>query len=493
MPTFPHHPDLSVALPSWSASRLQPRIVHLGCGAFHRAHQALYQHHLLEISDSDWGICEVNLMSASGQRLVEDLRQQQLLYTVAEQGAAGGELTIIGSVIDALHPALDGTDGVLRALTRPQVAIVSLTVTEKGYCVLAASGELDLSHPLIAHDLAHPATPKSAIGYLVEALRLRREQDLPAFTVLSCDNLRDNGGVARTAVLGFATQRDPALAAWIDAHVTFPCTMVDRIVPAVTDATLQQIAAQLGAEDPCAVACEPFRQWVIEDRFVNGRPDWQRVGAQFVPDVAPFELMKLRLLNGSHSFLAYLGYLAGFRTIAESVQHPAWRQAVLGLMLQEQAPTLALPAGTDLQAYAAQLLERFTNPALQHRCGQIAMDGSQKLPQRLLDAVRHHLAAGSDFHHLALGIAGWMRYVRAVDEQGEAIEVVDPLLATLQQINQRHPDGDERVEALLAISSIFGSDLPASNRFVSSIKQACRRLDQAGARAAVASLTQEPR
>lgn len=480
---------LSVARPQWDHSRLVPRIVHLGCGAFHRAHQALYMHHLLEISDSDWGICEVNLMSAQGQQLVEDLRKQQLLYTVAEKGTEKTELKIIGSVKEALHPALDGHAGILRALTRPQTAIVSLTVTEKGYCTVAASGELDIAHPLIQHDLAHPAEPQSAIGYIVEALRLRRQQGLPPFTVMSCDNMRENGHVARAAVLGFARMGDESLAEWIATHVTFPCTMVDRIVPAATAETQQEIAAALGVDDPCAIACEPFRQWVIEDNFVNARPDWDRVGAQFVDDVAPFELMKLRMLNGSHSFLAYLGYLGGYQTIADTIARPVYRQAALALMLEEQAPTLTMPAGTDLAAYARQLIERFSNPSLRHRTWQIAMDGSQKLPQRLLDPLRLHLANGTDFRYLATGVAGWMRYLRGVDQQGKAIDIVDPLSDRFHSISQQYPDDDRYITALLDISTIFASDLAASQPFVSAVKQAYQQLSQSGAEAAIASLS----
>nr|MDN1387729.1 fructuronate reductase [Escherichia coli] len=275
---------------------MESRIVHLGCGAFHRAHQALYTHHLLESTDSDWGICEVNLMPGNDRVLIENLKKQQLLYTVAEKGAESTELKIIGSMKEALHPEIDGCEGILNAMARPQTAIVSLTVTEKGYCADAASGQLDLNNPLIKHDLENPTAPKSAIGYIVEALRLRREKGLKAFTVMSCDNVRENGHVAKVAVLGLAQARDPQLAAWIEENVTFPCTMVDRIVPAATPETLQEIADQLGVYDPCAIACEPFRQWVIEDNFVNGRPDWDKVGAQFVADVVPFEMMKLRML-----------------------------------------------------------------------------------------------------------------------------------------------------------------------------------------------------
>ena len=475
--------NLPVARPSWDHSRLESRIVHLGCGAFHRAHQALYTHHLLESTDSDWGICEVNLMPGNDRVLIENLKKQQLLYTVAEKGAESTELKIIGSMKEALHPEIDGCEGILNAMARPQTAIVSLTVTEKGYCADAASGQLDLNNPLIKHDLENPTAPKSAIGYIVEALRLRREKGLKAFTVMSCDNVRENGHVAKVAVLGLAQARDPQLAAWIEENVTFPCTMVDRIVPAATPETLQE----MGVYDPCAIACEPFRQWVIEDNFVNGRPDWDKVGAQFVADVVPFEMMKLRMLNGSHSFLAYLGYLGGYETIADTMTNPAYRKAAFALMMQEQAPTLSMPEGTDLNAYATLLIERFSNPSLRHRTWQIAMDGSQKLPQRLLDPVRLHLQNGGSWRHLALGVAGWMRYTQGVDEQGNAIDVVDPMLAEFQKINAQY-QGADRVKALLGLSGIFADDLPQNADFVGAVTAAYQQLCERGARECVAAL-----
>jgi len=288
-------------------------------------------------------------------------------------------------------------------------------------------------------------------------------------------------------VLRLAKARDAALADWIETHVTFPCTMVDRIVPAATAETLDDIAGQLGVYDPCAIACEPFRQWVIEDNFVNGRPAWDRVGAQFVEDVVPFEMMKLRMLNGSHSFLAYLGYLGDYETIADTMTNPDYRDAALALMLREQAPTLSMPQGTDLEAYAHLLIERFSNPSLRHRTWQIAMDGSQKLPQRMLDPIRRHLAEGHTWSHLALGVAGWMRYVAGVDEQGNAIDVVDPLLADYQTIDAS-ASAEQRVQALLGLSAIFGQDLPANPAFVSAVVMALQQLNASGARGAVAAL-----
>lgn len=482
--------SLAVARPTWNKTRLVPRIIHLGCGVFHRAHQALFTHHLLECSNSNWGICEVSLMPGNSATLIEQLKNQELLYTVAEKGAEGTTLKIIGAIKEALHPELDGCKAILAAMVRPETAIVSLTITEKGYCTEAASGALDLHNPMIRHDLTFPQQPKSAIGYIVEALDQRHQKGLVPFTVMSCDNLRENGKVARAAVIALAQTRSTELANWITINVPFPCTMVDRIVPAVTEETLNEIAAQLGVYDPCAIACEPFRQWVIEDDFVNGRPEWDLVGAQLVNDVTPFEIMKLRMLNGSHSFLAYLGYLGGYNTIADTMTNPAYRKAALSLMLDEQAPTLVMPKGISdrlgyLQDYAHQLIERFSNPSLKHRTCQIAMDGSQKLPQRLLDPARYHLAHQNNYRHIALGIAGWMRYVSGVDEKGEPIDVVDPLAQQFKTIYADDTTAEKRVQALLSIHTIFGDDLPQNSNFVRSVNHAYRQLVNQGARAVV--------
>lgn len=474
--------------PNWTTDRLTTRIVHLGCGAFHRAHQALYTHHVLEKTDSDWGYCEVNLMSKHDAALIENLKQQSMLYTVAEKGETHTELKIIGSMKEALHPLIDGVDAILEKMASPSVSIVSLTVTEKGYCADPATGKLDTNNPLIQQDLSTPNNPASAIGYITAALKRRSERKLPPFTVLSCDNVRENGHVAREAVLGLAKLQDAELAQWIEDNVTFPCTMVDRIVPAATEETLAEIAELLGVKDDCAIACEPFRQWVIEDNFVNGRPEWDCAGAQFVEDVVPFELMKLRMLNGSHSFLAYLGYLGGYAHISDTMTNPDYCRAAHALMLNEQAPTLIMPEETDLPAYANNLIERFTNPSLKHQTWQIAMDGSQKLPQRLLDPVAWHIENQSDYRHLALGIAGWMRYVAGVDEQGQKIDVRDPLADTYAAIYAKHGLTVSVVDDLLAIDAIFGTELPQNPHFVAAIKSAYQQLLDIGARQAVAKL-----
>lgn len=471
----------NVQLPQYDRQQLRSRIVHFGFGAFHRAHQALLTNRVLNQHGGDWGICEISLFS--GDQLMSQLRQQDHLFTVMEKSAAGNQPIIIGAVKECLNARLDSLAAIIEKFCEPQVAIVSLTITEKGYCIDPATGHLDLTQPRIVHDLQSPDEPHSAPGILVEALHRRRERGLPAFTVLSCDNIPDNGHVVKNAVLDMAAKRDPQLASWIAEHVSFPGTMVDRIVPAATDASLAEITRELGVEDPCAISCEPFIQWVIEDNFVAGRPDWGSVGAQLVDDVLPWEEMKLRMLNGSHSFLAYLGYLAGYAHISDCMQDASYRRAARHLMMAEQAPTLRI-SGVDLGAYADSLIARFSNPALQHRTWQIAMDGSQKLPQRLLDGIRIHLKQGSRWPLLALGVAAWMRYVSGVDDMGNAIDIRDPLAEKIRAIVETSHD-ENRVAALLTLQEIFGSDLPANPQFVQAVEEAWHSLVREGARQAV--------
>lgn len=456
-------------VPNWDRNALVPRIVHLGFGAFHRAHQAVYADILAAEHGSDWGYTEVNLIG--GEQQIADLKNQDRLYTVAEMSADAWTARVVGVVKNALHAQVDGLETVLAAMCEPQVAIVSLTITEKGYCHSPATGQLMLDHPAIVADLQNPQQPKSAPGVIVAALARRRAAGLPAFTVMSCDNMPENGHVMRNVICAYAQAVDAGLAAWIAQNVTFPSTMVDRIVPAMTAETLDKIEQLTGVRDPAGVACEPFRQWVIEDNFVAGRPEWEKAGAELVADVLPFEEMKLRMLNGSHSFLAYLGYLSGYQHINECMEDEHFRRAARALMLEEQAPTLNV-TGVDLTRYADMLIARYSNTGLRHRTWQIAMDGSQKLPQRMLDSVRWHLVHHHRFDLLALGVAGWMRYVGGVDEQGNRIDVSDPLLPVLQNAVMQSAEGEARVKALLGVEAIFGNELPHEPLFVAQVTQA---------------------
>ncbi|XHA15167.1 mannitol dehydrogenase family protein [Citrobacter farmeri] len=473
-------PD-GVQTPHYDRQQLKTRMVHFGFGAFHRAHQALLTDRVLNAQGGDWGICEISLFS--GDTLMSQLRAQDNLYTVLEKGAHGNQAIIVGAVNECLNAKLDSLATIIEKFCEPQVAIVSLTITEKGYCIDPATGTLDLTNPRIIHDLQAPDEPHSAPGILVEALSRRQARGLAPFSVLSCDNIPDNGHVVKNAVLGMAEKRSPALASWIREYVSFPATMVDRIVPAATEESLAEITRELGVADPCAISCEPFIQWVIEDNFVAGRPAWEAAGVQMVSDVRPWEEMKLRMLNGSHSFLAYLGYLSGFQHINECMQDSAFREAAYRLMMNEQAPTLSI-TGVDLTGYAQSLIERFANPALKHKTWQIAMDGSQKLPQRMLAGIRLHLARESAWPLLALGVAGWMRYVSGIDDAGSTIDVRDPLSDKIRSIVAASHE-DQRVVALLSLQEVFGNDLPHNPAFVQAIETAWQRIAQRGAHQAV--------
>jgi fructuronate reductase len=475
-----------IARPAYDRRGLTPGIVHLGIGAFHRAHQAVYTDDLLA-RDPHWAIVGASLQSP-GTR--DALAPQDSLYTLAVRSAEGERLRVIGAIARVLVAPEDPA-ALLAQMADPRVRIVSLTVTEKGYCHDPATGTLNEAHPEVQHDMANPASPRSAPGFIVEALRRRRAAGVAPFTVLTCDNLPANGRLAKRIITRLAQLRDADLGAFVEAELACPATMVDRIVPATTAADRERIAGVLGMTDAWPVVTEPFSQWVIEDRFPTGRPAWETVGAELVGNVEPYELMKLRLINGSHSTMAYLGYLAGYETIAQTIADPAFARFVTALMDEEITPTLTLPPGVDVAAYKRALLDRFRNPALRHRTWQIAMDGSQKLPQRLLGTIRDRLKAGASIHRLALGVAAWMRYVTGIDERGQPIDVRDPLAARLRQpADASGPSAERLAPALLGVQEIFGTDLSQDPRFVAAVTAALRRLYAAGAKRTVTEMAQ---
>jgi fructuronate reductase len=473
-----------VRRPAYDRAALRPGIVHLGLGAFARGHLAEYTEDALESRFGAWGITGASLQRPD-QR--DRLKPQDGLYTLLKLAPTGPELRVIGSVLDVLV-APESPAALVAKLASPETRIVSLTVTEKGYCHDPATGKLRADHPDIVHDLENPDAPRSAIGILVAGLRVRRAEGLGPFTALCCDNLPSNGHVLRGLVRDFAALTDDRLAAWIEANGAFPATMVDRIVPATTEADIAEVAKLTGLDDAAPVIGEPFRQWAIEDVFADGRPEWDQVGAQMVTEVAPFEFMKLRMLNGAHSSLAYLGYLAGHETVAEASGDPVLARFLQGLW-SEIIPTVPAPQGVALADYAKALLARFQNPAIRHRTWQIAMDGSQKLPQRLLGTIRERLKAGAGIDHLALGVAAWMRYVTGTDEKGGAIDVRDPLAAEFKRRADVAGRNAEALSAsLLGIEAIFGSDLPGEQRFRKPVTAHLAALFDKGAKATAASL-----
>jgi fructuronate reductase len=482
LPTLP----ATIRRPAYDRAALGPGIVHLGLGAFARGHLAEYTDDALEHAFGVWGIVGASLQRPD-QR--DRLEPQEGLYTLLKRSPAGPELRIVGSVLDVLV-APENPAALIARLASTETKIVSLTVTEKGYRHDPATGRLKADHPDIVHDLANPLAPRSAIGLLVAGLKARRDAGLGPFTVLCCDNLPHNGTVLAGLVGDFAALSDDGLSQWVAANGAFPCTMVDRIVPATTDADIAEVETLLGLHDAAPVIGEPFRQWAVEDVFGAGRPKWEDVGAQMVSDVAPFEFMKLRMLNGAHSSLAYLGYLAGHETVSQASSDPVLARFLQGLW-SEIIPTVPAPQGVELADYAAALLTRFRNPAIRHRTWQIAMDGSQKLPQRLLGTIGDRLKAGAPIAHLTLGVAAWMRYVQGADEAGAAIDIRDPLAAEFaKRAAGAGRDAKALSTALLGIESIFGADLPCEERFTSAVQGHLAMLFDRGAKATAAGLAE---
>ncbi|WP_323845738.1 mannitol dehydrogenase family protein [Microbulbifer magnicolonia] len=467
----------SIIKPTYERSKLRAGIIHLGIGAFHRAHQAWYTERVLESGATDWGIVAASLRSPTVR---DQLAPQDYLYSLVEKSNAGEKVRVIGCVTD-VFVAPESPRALLAAMVREEIRIVSLTVTEKGYCHDPASGALHLRHPDIQHDLANPEAPQSALGFIVYALQERKQKDLPGFTLLSCDNLPSNGKLLERVLFEFAEQVDAELVDWMRENTRCPCTMIDRIVPATTDADRDALEKMLGVRDNAAVMAEPFSQWVIEDNFLRGRPDWDSAGATFVDDVEAYELIKLRLLNGCHSLLAYSGYLAGFETVADVMAESAFASMAQRFLATEASTAVEAPEGFDLEDYQRQLLERFSNRALRHRTWQIAMDGSQKIPQRWLGTLRHQLQSGGSIELLTFALACWIRYVSAVDDAGNPIEVSDPLAAELKSICDQHRDDPrELAAAFLRFAPVFGEDLQYSQRLHNALATWLTSLDEHG-------------
>lgn len=463
-----------VALPGYDPAQVRAGIVHLGLGGFHRAHMARHTHELMarEPEALGWGIIGAGLMP--GDRAIhEALVSQDGLYTLVERDGISERAAVIGSLAGLIHAGASSAE-LLAAIDDPAIRIVSLTVTGHGYC-LDAERRLDPTHPLIAHDLANPRTPRSAIGVLVEAYR-RRMAKGRAFTSLSCDNIPHNGAVLRAAVLDLAERLDPALAEWIAREARFPSTMVDRITPVTTPADIAHVAATYGIADAWPVVSEAFSQWVIEDDFADGCPDWDAAGAQFVADVAPYETMKLRLLNASHLAISGLGSLMGLTTIDETMREPLIRNYMAALMARETGPTVPPVPGIELAAYQAELITRFANPAIRDTVARVNTDASINY---LLDPIRDRLTSGESIDLLALALAAWLRRVR-----GDGEKVVHPLA---EELRAKAIEGGPDPRPLLGITTLFG-DLGQNPRLIDAVGRHLAALYARGPEAVLAGL-----
>ncbi|MBZ9675666.1 mannitol dehydrogenase family protein [Mesorhizobium sp. ES1-1] len=461
---------VSVQKPAYDRAALAPGMAHLGVGAFHRGHQAEYTDDLLSLRFDRWGVVGINIRPPL---LADTLGRQGGLYTRLIRDSQRIEARIVGSIVkvvdsqESAAPALD-------VLAAPEIDLVTMTVTEKGYCHRPSSGELDLDHPDIVHDLANPETPRSVPGILVRALELRRATHGRPVTLLSCDNIQTNGVILANVVRAFAQRRGTGLDDWIAANVAFPSAMVDRIVPATTQADLDSVERHFGYRDAAVVVGEPFRQWVIEQKFAGRVPRWDLVGATLVDDVTPFEHLKMRVLNGAQTTLATLGVLAGLEHTLDAIADPLLSTFVHRMLVEETLPTLTPVPGMDPSAYVEQSLGRLRNTAIRHRNHQIATDGSQKIVQRLLNPIRDRLRQGAGIGLLSVPVAGWMAYlIQASDRFGKRWPVSDPYAGRVAAIaDETGHDPRALAAAIIAIDTIFDPGLAANETFRAAVTSA---------------------
>ncbi|WP_419221933.1 mannitol dehydrogenase family protein [Gordonia sp. CPCC 206044] len=470
-------------VPAYDRSELRSGIVHFGVGGFHRAHQAMYLDRLASAGATDWGICGVGVRPADAA-MRDALVPQDGLYTLTLKHPDGRvETAVLGAIREYLF-APDDPERVIEKLADPETRVVSLTITEGGYNFSPATGQFDFTTPDVAADLEVGAVPTTVFGLVTEALRRRRERGIPSFTIMSCDNIAGNGEMAHATFSAFAHRRDADLGDWIDTHTRFPNSMVDRITPATPPGLRAEVDERTGVDDLWPVVAEPFTQWVLEDSFSMGRPPLEDVGVQVVDDVAPYELMKLRLLNAGHQALCYFGYLLGYRYVHDATDDPLIRTLLRRYMNDEGRPTLQPVPGVDLDVYTETLIDRFANPAIGDTIARLCQDSSDRIPKWLVPVIVDRLAAGGDVALSAAVVAAWTRYAEGVDEHGGTIEVVDPLAATLVPRARR-----SRTEplAFVADPDLFGG-LADDEHFTAPYLRALDSLRSEGARATLAEL-----
>ncbi|MEM8809754.1 MAG: mannitol dehydrogenase family protein [Cyanobacteria bacterium P01_G01_bin.38] len=492
----------TVRIPRYDRGAVTHGIVHIGVGGFHRAHQALYMDDYIEQEmagqaiaepgtvrsqppnrkrESSWGICGVGLLRHD-EKMRDVLHSQDCLYTLIERSPDKDTARVIGAITQYLL-APDNPQAVIDALADAQCRIVTLTITEGGYFVVEGTGKFDADHPTIQHDLQHPDRPMGVYGFLTAALDRRRKTGLPPFTVLSCDNIQGNGNVIGKMLTTFAKLQNPELGQWITKNVTFPNSMVDRITPATMPADIQMVKEQFGIQDGWPVIAEPFIQWVVEDKFCNGRPDWESVGVQMTDDVHPYEMMKIRLLNASHLLIGYLGSLLGYTYTSEAMANDLIRAATERLM-DEVTPTLQPLPDIDISDYKQTLTERFSNPKVRDQLARLCLNSSDKLPKFLLGSLRDKLEQGGSIEYLSFAIAAWFRYLNGTDEQGQPLPIDDPMAS---QLTEKALIGKDNPTPLLTLETLFG-DLSNSPAFVTAVTHHLQALYALGTRETLSRL-----
>jgi fructuronate reductase len=470
----------AAARPRITPGAAAPGLVHLGLGAFHRAHQAVYTEDAMAAAGGDWGIVGVAPRSPG---IAAAIAEQDNLYSVTTLGPAGRDTRVIGAYAGVRHAPTD-PDAVVALLADPSIRIVTLTVTEKGYRLDPATGRLLMDDELVG-DLETDRAPRTVPGLLIRGLAARRRADAGPIALVSCDNLPNNGHRLRGLVDHLAAAT--ALSDWVRASVTFPGTMVDRIVPAGTDETRAIADAALGLRDQVPVHGEPYMQWIIEDDFPGGRPAWEQAGAVLTGDAQPWERLKLRTLNGVHSAIAYLGAVAGHETIEQALRMPGLRPAMRRFIAEDVAPSFTPPDGISTVEYGEEVLERFANPAIGHRTVQVAMDGSQKLPQRVLHTIQDCRAAGGRARWATLAVAAWMRFVQGTADDGRPLPLDDPLAARIRSRLAAAPATPEGVvDTLLGLDTVFAPELAADDEVRAQLIEWLTALDKHGVEATLA-------
>ncbi|XMO86857.1 mannitol dehydrogenase family protein [Algibacter sp. AS12] len=464
------------AIPNYNRDAIKTGIVHVGIGGFHRAHEALYTDDLLhDKTVKDWGICGVALLDFD-TKIYNTLKAQDGLYTLVVKELDGTlSRRIIGSIVEVLY-APENPIKVIEKMASPEVKIVSLTITEGGYNYNEATGEFNFENPLIQYDIEHSQSPKTIFGYLTQALKLRKANGVKGITIQSCDNIQGNGDMTKKMLMSYINVAEPELVTWVASNVSFPNAMVDRITPATSPIDISNLKEITGIDDAWPVVCEPFKQWVIEDDFISGRPAWENVGAQFVKDVEPFEKMKLQLLNAGHSVLGILGALMGYDTIDEVANNPIINSFLRAYMRHEVAPVLSDLNGVDLEAYEASLLERFGNIYIKDQIDRICSESSAKFPIFVLPTINSQLKENGHIEHAAFVVAAWAIYSLGQDKNGKALLIKDAMKA---ELNEKAIASKNNPVAFLEIESIFGK-LKDSKLFVETYTKAYQDISSKG-------------
>ncbi len=474
----------SVAIPLYDRSKVKAGIVHVGIGGFHRAHQALYTDQLLhKKGNENWGICGVALLDFD-RKIYNTLKEQDGLYTLIVKELDGSlTTTVIGSIVEVLY-APEDPKAVIEKMASPETKIITLTITEGGYNYNEATKQFDFSNPLVQHDLEHPSNPKTIFGYLTQALKLRKERDQKGLALQSCDNVQGNGHILQSMLLSYVEKAEPGLADWIKKEISFPNSMVDRITPATSSLDVTVLKDTMGVDDEWPVVCEPFKQWVIEDDFITGRPAWEDVGAQFVEDVVPYEKMKLALLNAGHSVLGILGALKGYSTIDQAAGDINIARFLGLYMDNEVTPTLGDLEGVDLKKYKHSLIQRFGNIYIKDQIERICSESSAKLPIFLLPTITAQLKTRGNIDFAAFVIAAWAIYSLGLDENGNKIVIKDAISEVLQK---RAIEAKENPKTFIEIEGVFG-DLKNEALFVESYTTSYYNIKNKGLEACIVDL-----